>query len=588
MTKTIVKVGLASCGVAAGAVPIYETLVESLRGRDDVEIKKVGCIGFCYMEPLVEVERDGKSVTYGKVDTALAKEIAESHATRGEIVQRAVILDPSAKACENDRMDSQVRIVLRNSGIIDPEKIDEYIAREGYSALRKALSMKPEQVIEEVLASGLRGRGGAGFPTGLKWKFARGAKGDKKYFVCNADEGDPGAFMDRSVLESDPHSILEGMAIGAWAIGADEGIIYCRAEYPLAIKHLNTALDQAREKGFLGEDILGSGFNFDIHIKEGAGAFVCGEETAMIASIEGKRGMPRPRPPFPANSGIFGKPTNINNVETIANIPWIIHNGSARFAELGIGKSRGTKVFALAGKIKRGGLAEVPMGMPLREVIFGVAGGIAEDRKFKAVQLGGPSGGCIPESLLDTPVDYESINATGAIMGSGGMVVMDESTCIVDVAKFFLAFVQKESCGKCPFCRIGTKRMLEILERISSGEGVMEDLDTLYDLALQVKEGSLCGLGQTAPNPVLTTLKYFREEYEAHIRDRKCPAKVCTGLIHYVIDPVKCIGCTLCARNCPVSCIEGAPKKPHAIDDEKCIRCGQCKKVCPVGAISVE
>ncbi len=588
MTKTIVKVGLASCGVAAGAVPIYETLVESLRGRDDVEIKKVGCIGFCYMEPLVEVERDGKSVTYGKVDTALAKEIAESHATRGEIVQRAVILDPSAKACENDRMDSQVRIVLRNSGIIDPEKIDEYIAREGYSALRKALSMKPEQVIEEVLASGLRGRGGAGFPTGLKWKFARGAKGDKKYFVCNADEGDPGAFMDRSVLESDPHSILEGMAIGAWAIGADEGIIYCRAEYPLAIKHLNTALDQAREKGFLGEDILGSGFNFDIHIKEGAGAFVCGEETAKIASIEGKRGMPRPRPPFPANSGIFGKPTNINNVETIANIPWIIHNGSARFAELGIGKSRGTKVFALAGKIKRGGLAEVPMGMPLREVIFGVAGGIAEDRKFKAVQLGGPSGGCIPESLLDTPVDYESINATGAIMGSGGMVVMDESTCIVDVAKFFLAFVQKESCGKCPFCRIGTKRMLEILERISSGEGVMEDLDTLYDLALQVKEGSLCGLGQTAPNPVLTTLKYFREEYEAHIRDRKCPAKVCTGLIHYVIDPVKCIGCTLCARNCPVSCIEGAPKKPHAIDDEKCIRCGQCKKVCPVGAISVE
>jgi NADH-quinone oxidoreductase subunit F len=588
VTKTIVKVGLASCGVAAGAVPIYETLVESLRGRDDVEIKKVGCIGFCYMEPLVEVERDGKSVTYGKVDTALAKEIAESHATRGEIVQRAVILDPSAKACENDRMDSQVRIVLRNSGIIDPEKIDEYIAREGYSALRKALSMKPEQVIEEVLASGLRGRGGAGFPTGLKWKFARGAKGDKKYFVCNADEGDPGAFMDRSVLESDPHSILEGMAIGAWAIGADEGIVYCRAEYPLAIKHLNTALDQAREKGFLGEDILGSGFNFDIHIKEGAGAFVCGEETAMIASIEGKRGMPRPRPPFPANSGIFGKPTNINNVETIANIPWIIHNGSARFAELGIGKSRGTKVFALAGKIKRGGLAEVPMGMPLREVIFGVAGGIAEDRKFKAVQLGGPSGGCIPESLLDTPVDYESINATGAIMGSGGMVVMDESTCIVDVAKFFLAFVQKESCGKCPFCRIGTKRMLEILERISSGEGVMEDLDTLYDLALQVKEGSLCGLGQTAPNPVLTTLKYFREEYEAHIRDRKCPAKVCTGLIHYVIDPVKCIGCTLCARNCPVSCIEGAPKKPHAIDDEKCIRCGQCKKVCPVGAISVE
>ncbi|MBL3540348.1 NADH-ubiquinone oxidoreductase-F iron-sulfur binding region domain-containing protein [Aminivibrio sp.] len=588
MPKTIVKVGLASCGVAAGAVPIYETLTGILAGRDDVEIKKVGCIGLCYMEPIVEVERDGKSITYGKVDTAMAKEIAESHVNRGEIVLRGVILDPESTACENERMDSQVRIVLRNSGLIDPEKIEEYIARDGYKALEKAFSMSPLQVIDEVLASGLRGRGGAGFPTGLKWKFANGAKGDKKYFVCNADEGDPGAFMDRSVLESDPHSIIEGMAIGAYAIGSDEGIIYCRAEYPLAIKHLNVALDQAREKGFLGKNILGSGFSFDIHIKEGAGAFVCGEETAMIASIEGRRGMPRPRPPFPANSGVFGKPTNINNVETIANIPWILMNGAAKFAEYGIGKSRGTKVFALAGKIKKGGLAEVPMGMPLREVIFKVAGGIAENKKFKAVQLGGPSGGCIPESLLDTPVDYESINATGAIMGSGGMVVMDETTCIVDVAKFFLAFVQKESCGKCPFCRIGTKRMLEILERITEGKGAMEDLDTLLYLAHQVKEGSLCGLGQTAPNPVMTTLKYFREEYEAHIRDKKCPAKVCTGLIHYVVDPAVCIGCTKCARNCPVSCIAGEVKKPHVIDDEKCIRCGQCKKVCPVGAISVE
>ncbi|TDY55897.1 NADH:ubiquinone oxidoreductase subunit F (NADH-binding) [Aminivibrio pyruvatiphilus] len=588
MPKTVVKVGLASCGVAAGAVPIYETLTGILAGREDVEIKKVGCIGLCYMEPIVEVERDGKSIAYGKVDTAMAREIAESHVERGEIVLRGVILDPESKACENERMDSQVRIVLRNSGLIDPEKIEEYLAHDGYKALEKALSMTPIQVIDEVLASGLRGRGGAGFPTGLKWKFANGAKGDKKYFVCNADEGDPGAFMDRSVLESDPHSIIEGMAIGAYAIGSDEGIIYCRAEYPLAIKHLNVALEQARKKGFLGKNILGSGFSFDIHIKEGAGAFVCGEETAMIASIEGRRGMPRPRPPFPANSGVFGKPTNINNVETIANIPWIMMHGAAKFAEYGIGKSRGTKVFALAGKIKKGGLAEVPMGMPLREVIFSVAGGIAENKKFKAVQLGGPSGGCIPESLLDTPVDYESINATGAIMGSGGMVVMDETTCIVDVAKFFLAFVQKESCGKCPFCRIGTKRMLEILERITEGKGVMEDLDTLLDLAHQVKEGSLCGLGQTAPNPVMTTLKYFREEYEAHIRDKKCPAKVCTSLIHYVIDPAACIGCTKCARNCPVSCIAGEVKKPHVIDDEKCIRCGQCKKVCPVGAISVE
>jgi NADH-quinone oxidoreductase subunit F len=588
VSKTIVKIGLASCGVAAGAVPIYETLIAALEGQTDVEIKKVGCIGLCYMEPIVEVERDGKSIAYGKVDTAVAKEIASAHVLKGKIVQKAVILDPSGKACENERMDSQVRIVLRNSGLIDPEKIDEYLLHDGYEALRKALSMTPEEVIEEILASGLRGRGGAGFPTGLKWKFARGAKGTKKYFVCNADEGDPGAFMDRSVLESDPHSIIEGMAVGGYSIGSDEGIIYCRAEYPLAIKHLNVALEQARQKGFLGKNILGSDFSFDIHIKEGAGAFVCGEETAMIASIEGRRGMPRPRPPFPANSGIFGKPTNINNVETIANIPWILLNGAAKFSSYGIGKSRGTKVFALAGKIKKGGLAEVPMGMPLREVIFNVAGGIAENKKFKAVQLGGPSGGCIPESLLDTPVDYESINATGAIMGSGGMVVMDETTCIVDVAKFFLAFVQKESCGKCPFCRIGTKRMLEILERITEGKGVLEDLDTLLDLAGQVKEGSLCGLGQTAPNPVLTTLKYFREEYETHIVDKKCPAKVCTNLIHYVIDPAACIGCTKCARNCPVSCISGEVKKPHVIDDEKCIRCGQCKKVCPVGAISVE
>lgn len=588
MSKTVVKVGLASCGVAAGAVPIYETIEKALGDRDDVELKKVGCIGLCYMEPIVEVERDGKSIAYGKVDTALAEEIVASHVNEGKIVQKAVILDPSGKACENERMDSQVRIVLRNSGIIDPQKIEEYVERDGYEALKKALNTTPEAVIEEILASGLRGRGGAGFPTGLKWKFARAAKGDKKYFVCNADEGDPGAFMDRSVLESDPHSIIEGMAIGGYSIGSDEGIIYCRAEYPMAIRNLTVALGQAREKGYLGKNIFGSDFSFDIHIKEGAGAFVCGEETAMIASIEGRRGMPRPRPPFPANSGVFGKPTNINNVETIANIPWILLNGAAAFAQYGIGKSRGTKVFALAGKIKKGGLAEVPMGMPLREVIFNVAGGIAENKKFKAVQLGGPSGGCLPESLLDTPVDYESINATGAIVGSGGMVVMDETTCIVDVAKFFLTFVQKESCGKCPFCRIGTKRMLEILEKITSGRGEMKDLDTLLDLAAQVKEGSLCGLGQTAPNPILTTLKYFREEYEIHIRDKKCPAGVCTSLIHYVIDPAVCIGCTRCARNCPVSCIDGEVKKPHFINDDRCIRCGMCKQVCPVDAVSVQ
>lgn len=394
--------------------------------------------------------------------------------------------------------------------------------------------------------------------------------------------------MDRSVLEGDPHSVIEGMLICGYAIGAKHGIIYCRAEYPLAIKHLNIAIEQARERGFLGKNILGSGFDFDIYIKEGAGAFVCGEETALMASIEGKRGMPRPRPPFPANKGIFGKPTNINNVETLANVAWIILHGASEFNKYGTGKSRGTKVFALAGKIVKGGLVEVPMGMPLREVIFDVGGGIPDGKEFKAVQLGGPSGGCLPASELDTPVDYESINATGAIMGSGGMVVMDEDTCIVDVAKFFLSFVQSESCGKCPFCRIGTKRMLEILERICDGKGTPEDLDLLEDLAYKIKDGSLCGLGQTAPNPVLTTLKYFRHEYEAHVNEKKCPAKVCTNLIHYTIDPDTCIGCTKCSKVCPVGAIEGQIRQPHKIDDSVCVRCGQCKSVCPVKAISVE
>jgi len=589
LSKTIVKVGMASCGIAAGAEPVYKKLEKILEGKENVELKKVGCIGFCYMEPLVEVEQGGQRTTYGNVDEEVAEEIVKTHVDKRVILKDHVILDNTEAASENERLDSQVRIVLRNTGLIDPQNIEEYIARDGYRGLEKAIKeMEPMGVIQEILDSGLRGRGGAGFPTGLKWKFANMAKSDKKYFVCNADEGDPGAFMDRSVLEGDPHSIIEGMAIGGFAIGADEGIIYCRAEYPLAIKHLNIALEQAREKGFLGENIMGTGFSFDIHIKEGAGAFVCGEETAMIASIEGKRGMPRPRPPFPANSGIWGKPTNINNVETIANIAWIITHGAGEFSKHGIGKSRGTKVFALAGKINKGGLAEVPMGMPLKDVIYKIAGGIPGDKKFKAVQLGGPSGGCLPAELLDTPVDYESINATGAIMGSGGMVIMDEDTCIVDVAKFFLSFVQNESCGKCPFCRIGTKRMLEILERISKGKSSLEELELLKELAHQVKDGSLCGLGQTAPNPILTTLKYFKDEYLAHIEDRKCPARVCTELIHYVIDPDKCIGCTKCAQNCPVSAIEGELKKAHVIDDNICIRCGKCKEVCPVSAISVE
>ncbi|MDN5367553.1 MAG: NADH-quinone oxidoreductase subunit [Thermovirga sp.] len=588
MTKTVIKVGMASCGIAAGARPVYEYLLDKLGDRKDVEIKQVGCIGLCFREPLVEVIEDGTRVMYGEVDIDSLEKIIESHILNGTPVEEKIILSDSTEAPENKTIDKQVRIVLRNTGIIDPTKIDEYLERDGYKGLTKALQMDPEAVIDEILESGLRGRGGAGFPTGLKWRFARKAAGDEKYVVCNADEGDPGAFMDRSVLEGDPHSVIEGMLICGYAIGAKHGIIYCRAEYPLAIKHLNIAIEQARERGFLGKNILGSGFDFDIYIKEGAGAFVCGEETALMASIEGKRGMPRPRPPFPANKGIFGKPTNINNVETLANVAWIILHGASEFNKYGTGKSRGTKVFALAGKIVKGGLVEVPMGMPLREVIFDVGGGIPDGKEFKAVQLGGPSGGCLPASELDTPVDYESINATGAIMGSGGMVVMDEDTCIVDVAKFFLSFVQSESCGKCPFCRIGTKRMLEILERICDGRGTPEDLDLLEDLAYKIKDGSLCGLGQTAPNPVLTTLKYFRHEYEAHVNEKKCPAKVCTNLIHYTIDPDTCIGCTKCSKVCPVGAIEGQIRQPHKIDDSVCVRCGQCKSVCPVKAISVE
>jgi len=586
---TIVKVGMASCGIAAGARPVFETLKRDLDGKPGVVLKEVGCLGLCFHEPLVEVEKDGKRTVYGEVTPEFASRIAAEHVIGGAELDEHIVLAPEGEAPENDMIDRQVRVVLRNCGMIDPTRIDEYTARGGYDALKKALSeMTPESVIEEVLNSGLRGRGGAGFPTGLKWRFANKAQSDVKYVVCNADEGDPGAFMDRSVLEGDPHSVLEGMLICGYAIGASKGIIYCRAEYPLAIKHLKIAIEQSREKGFLGDKILGTDFSFDISIKEGAGAFVCGEETALMASIEGKRGMPRPRPPFPANSGIYGKPTNINNVETLANIAWIITNGADAFNTYGVGKSRGTKVFALAGKIAKGGLVEVPMGMTLREVIYDVGGGIPGGKKFKAVQLGGPSGGCLPESMLETPVDYESINATGAIVGSGGMIVMDEDTCIVDVAKFFLTFVQNESCGKCPFCRIGTKRMLEILERICEGKGKMEDLDLLEHLAHQVKEGSLCGLGQTAPNPVLTTLKYFREEYEAHIREKRCPAKVCTSLIRYSIDPEKCIGCTKCARTCPVGAISGQVKQAHVIDDSACVRCGQCIQACPVKAISVE
>ncbi|MCR4393808.1 MAG: NADH-quinone oxidoreductase subunit NuoF, partial [Dehalococcoidales bacterium] len=475
----------------------------------------------------------------------------------------------------------QVRIILRNCGFIDPENINHYIANGGYSGFNRALKMKPEEVIGEVKRSGLRGRGGAGFPTYMKWELCRKETAEEKYIICNADEGDPGAFMNRSLLEGDPHSVLEGMLIGAYAIGAKKGFIYCRAEKPLAIERLKVALRAAKEKGLIGNNILGSGFNFEIELREGAGAFVCGEETALIASIEGKRGMPTPRPPFPAQAGLWGKPTNINNVETWANVAAILQRGSEWFAQYGSDKSKGTKTFALAGKIKRTGLIEVPFGISLRQIIYEIGGGILNDKKFKAVQTGGPSGGCIPEKHLDEPVDYESLAKLGSIVGSGGMVVMDEDTCMVDVARFFMSFIQSESCGKCVPCRMGTKQMLDILNRITAGNGITKDIDLLLSLSEGIKSGSLCGLGQTAPNPVITTLRYFRDEYEAHINLKRCPAHLCKDLINYVILPEKCQGCGICLRNCPVSAITGGKRLVHVIDQAKCIKCGTCEDVCP-------
>ena len=583
-----IRIGLGSCGIASGGKKIKEALLNSLKEKGlDVEISSTGCIGMCFYEPLLDViDDEGEVSTYVNVTPKMANEIVEQHIINGTPIEKYIV---STSKKPFQQLDKQVRVVLQNCGIINPEKIEDYLVNDGYKALNKCVNeMTPDQVIDEIKKSGLRGRGGAGFPTWFKWDAARKAKGTEKYVVCNADEGDPGAFMDRSVLEGDPHGLLEGMIIAGYAIGANYGYIYCRAEYPLAIERLEGAILQAHADNYLGENILGSGFNFDIKIKKGAGAFVCGEETALIASLEGERGMPRLKPPFPAQSGYFGKPTNINNVETYANVPWIIRNGGAAFAAYGTEKSNGTKVFALAGKVKNGGLVEVPMGMPLRDVIYGIGGGIKEDRDFKAVQMGGPSGGCIPKSLIDTPVDYESITKTGAIMGSGGMVVMDETTCMVDMARFFLDFTCKESCGKCIYCRIGTKRMLEILERITHGEGKLEDIDELEQLCNSIKDGSLCGLGQTAPNPVLTTLRYFKDEYIAHIKDKKCPAKQCKSLITYSILEDKCTGCTACARKCPTGAITGERKQLHKIDPEKCIKCDNCTITCKFGAINID
>ena len=585
-------IGLGSCGIAAGGLKVKDAFSAMLNDNPGVNLvlSETGCMGMCFKEPMVElVDDEGFGTIYGGVTPEIAKEIFEKHVLGGTPVEEYVVMRRDGTGPEANFITRQQRIVLSRCGRINPESLDEALAMGAYKGLEKALkTMTPAVVIEEVLKSGLKGRGGAGFPTGLKWKFAAASQAEQKYIICNADEGDPGAFMDRSVLEGDPHSVIEGLIIGGYAIGATKGYIYARAEYPIAIKRLQIAIKQAEERGFLGDNILGSGFSFHLQIKQGAGAFVCGEETALIASIEGQRGMPRIRPPFPATRGLFGKPSNINNVETLANIGWIILNGADKFAAIGTEKSKGTKVFALAGKVKNGGLVEIPIGATIRDVVFGIGGGTSSGKPFKAVQMGGPSGGCIPADLADTIIDYDTLAATGAIMGSGGMIVMDEDNCMVDIARFFLNFTQSESCGKCTFCKIGTKRMLEILERITKGEGEEGDIEKLEVLADQIKRNALCGLGQTAPNPVLTTLRYFRHEYEAHIRDKKCPAHQCKPLIKFEIDPDKCVGCTVCSKKCPVSAISGSLKSPHVIDQSKCIKCGTCLTACRFGAISVD
>jgi NADH-quinone oxidoreductase subunit F len=581
----IITVGMGSCGIAAGAQKTYDAIADFIEKEQlDITLKPVGCIGECFNEPVVEVIDEENHYLYARIDEKRAVELLESHIHQNRPAETYLVPQEDMAFLEK-----QTRIALTDCGIINPENIEEYIAHGGFQALKHCLhDLTPEEVIEEVKISGLRGRGGAGFPTWFKWNAAHQNKSDIKYMICNADEGDPGAFMDRSLLESNPHSVLEGMMIGAYAIGAAEGKIYVRAEYPLAIKRLEKAIQEEIEKGYLGDHILGTDFSFRLEIKAGAGAFVCGEETALIASLEGERGMPRLKPPFPAERGYHQKPSNINNVETYANVPWIIRHGGEAFAAMGTEKSKGTKVFALAGKVKKGGLVEVPMGMTINEIIFGIGGGIKEDKEIKGVQMGGPSGGCIPKDLLDTSVDYESLTKVGAIMGSGGMIVMDETTCMVDMARFFLQFTKDESCGKCVHCRIGTKRMLEILERIVNGEGKEGDIETLKSLGENIIAGSLCGLGQSAPNPVLSTINHFEDEYRAHIEDHKCPAKKCKALLTYSIDPEKCTACMACKKKCPVDAISGEKKKPQVIDDNLCIRCGNCESVCRFNAVKVE
>ncbi len=568
---------------------IFEAELNKIGLENEVKVIKTGCFGLCALGPVVVVYPEG--AFYSQVQPEDVVEIVQEHLHKGRLVKRLLYSETVAEDTilsldSTDFYRKQKRIALQNCGVIDPENINEYIAYDGYMALAKVLSeMKPHDVVQEILDSGLRGRGGGGFPSGKKWGFAAAQTADQKYVVCNADEGDPGAFMDRSVLEGDPHCIIEAMAIAGYAIGASHGFVYVRAEYPIAVQRLSIAIRQAREVGLLGKNILGTGFDFDVDIRLGAGAFVCGEETALLNSIEGNRGDPRPRPPFPAVKGLYGKPTIINNVETLANIPRIILNGAAWFGTMGTEKSKGTKVFALGGKINHTGLVEVPMGTTLREIIEEIGGGIPNGKKFKAVQTGGPSGGCIPAQYLDIPVDYDNLVAIGSIMGSGGMIVMDEDNCMVDIAKFFLEFTVDESCGKCTPCRVGNQRLMEILEKITSGQGTMEDLDQLEELSQYIKENSLCGLGQTAPNPVLSTLRYFRDEYEAHVLHKTCPSGVCKKLVNFIVDAEKCRGCTLCARNCPVSAISGEVKQAHIIDTEKCIKCGVCIDSCRFDAI---